>query len=72
MYFNSKEVQVLPFFAYESAIPQFDDKNKAFKPPLGHVIVFFQVKLGVTAQNIILKLEPDEVDSCIWLNYTYL
>lgn len=51
--YKGKQVEVSPYFAYESSVPQkIDGKYSLDKSPIGHLIINFKVKLHLPAEQI--------------------
>ena len=72
--YKEKLVDLKPFFAFESSIPSvYRDKNNRAKLdlvncPMGHLIVYFYVRLGVPSSEISVNLCEREVAACVWLS----
>ena len=65
-YFHeNKQCYLQPYYAFESV------SNFSFDmtPPNScHLIVFFKVKLNQKAEELQMKLLPEEVDGAVWIN----
>lgn len=74
--YQGRSVELLPYYAYESSIPTkwFQDTATYDKVscPLGHLIIYFYIKLDVSSTEIKVKLEPKEVAACAWLDRNQL
>lgn len=70
--YKGKQVTLKPYFAFESSIPVGWDtqthKYDYLSCPIGHLIIYFYVKLDVPHEDIEIKLQPNEVAACVWLN----
>ena len=66
-------MELRPYFAFESSIPSVyrDENNRAkldfVNCPMGHLIVYFYVRLGVPSSEISVNLCEREVAACAWL-----
>ena len=73
--YKNKQVTLRPYYAFESSIPTGWDRDALkkgdYKPvgcPIGHLIVYFYVKIGLHNEEIDIKLSPSEVAACVWLS----
>ena len=63
-YFKGKQVELYPYFIYESFVVRKDEKgNYSWKvgAPHSHMVIYFHCKLHLTASDIPIKLDPGEV-----------
>ena len=71
--YKGREVELLPYFAYESSIPPTrGGKYYIKKCPIGHLIINFKVKLHVPASEISVNLDPNEVQAALWMQKHHL
>ena len=73
--YRGHEVEVQPYFAYESSIPQVDRKKGKYlisKCPVGHLIINFCVKLHLPAHEIPISLDPNEVQAAAWMSKSHV
>ncbi|CDW78687.1 nudix hydrolase family protein [Stylonychia lemnae] len=67
---NTQELQIEPFYAFESVSSfSIDHKNP---PKGGHLIVFFRVQLNQKHSEIKLKLQTEEVDGAVWVDKSHI
>eukprot|EP00349_Pseudokeronopsis_sp_Brazil_P002611 CAMPEP_0202962052 /NCGR_PEP_ID=MMETSP1396-20130829/6151_1 /ASSEMBLY_ACC=CAM_ASM_000872 /TAXON_ID= /ORGANISM="Pseudokeronopsis sp., Strain Brazil" /LENGTH=120 /DNA_ID=CAMNT_0049682357 /DNA_START=433 /DNA_END=795 /DNA_ORIENTATION=+ len=60
------ECQMEPFFAFESVM-KWNFSKGLFPPSLGHIIIFFRIKIGKPSHEIELMLQENEVDGAVWI-----
>ena len=71
--YRGREVEVSPYFAYESSIPKVTKGKFHFdRTPIGHLIINFRVKLHLPALDIPMTLQPSEVQAAIWLDKHFI
>ena len=72
--YKNKQVTLKPYYAFESSIPTGwtkDSRRDNYNPvgcPIGHLIVYFYVKIDLHNDEIDINLSPHEVAACVWLN----